>query len=241
MISMQASNKTYLSWSSGKDAALAYYYFTYQAQNVVDQFVTTVNSHFNRVTMHGLRIELLQQQCAAIGMPLGLIELPEKPSMETYDRVMKTNMEGYRQAGYTQAVYGDIFLEDLKFYREQQLRGLGIHCTFPLWKKDTRVLIQDMLALGFKAIIICINSAKLDVSFLGRTIDEAFLEDLPADVDPCGENGAFHTFCYDGPIFQTAVPFTLGEKTFRSYEVGIQEADNVRKEQLGFWFLDLLA
>lgn len=234
------TNQTYFNWSSGKDAALAYHYFTYQEQRVVDRFFTTVNGHYNRVTMHGLRVALLEQQCEAIGMSLDVMELPEQPSMETYGRMMQVKLESYKKEGFSRAVFGDIFLEDLKAYREQQLNSVGIQSVFPLWKKETTKLVQELVQLGYKAIIICIDGSKLDPSFLGRTIDEQFLLDLPLGVDPCGENGEFHTFCYDGPIFQKPVSFKLGEKVFRPYEVGIQEEVEVRKAQKGFWFLDLL-
>ncbi|MEM8906907.1 MAG: ATP-binding protein, partial [Bacteroidota bacterium] len=145
--------------------------------------------------------------------------------------------EGFEHCGF-----GDIFLEDLRVYREQQIQPFGITCAFPLWKKDTRTLIKEFLTLGFKAVIICLNAEKLDESFIGREIDENFLQDLPSDVDPCGENGEFHTFCYDGPIFEKPIKFVKGEPTWRAYDVPQSDGDGTTKttQSGGFWFLDLL-
>ena len=212
----------------------------YQLRNdsniVIDKLVTTVNAHHNRVSMHGLRIELLKQQCASISIPLETIELSEKPSMEEYGNIMNRAIAQYRAEGFDHCGFGDIFLEDLRDYREAQLRPLGITCSFPLWKQDTKSLIREFLGLGFKAIVICSHAEKLDESFVGREIDETFIDDLPPDVDPCGENGEFHTFCYDGPIFRTPVKFTKGEKVLRQYEIATRE----NTQSVGFWFLDLI-
>ncbi|MBO6514971.1 MAG: adenine nucleotide alpha hydrolase [Bacteroidia bacterium] len=229
--------RTYLNWSSGKDASMALHRLQ-QDGVTVEKLVTTVNKHFRRVSMHGLRIELLQRQSEALNIPLQLIELPEKPSMEVYDEIMSGAMSELNEQGFTHCGFGDIFLEDLRAYRENQLQKVGITASFPLWKQDTRQLINDFIQAGFKAVVVCLNASKLDNSFLGREIDEAFVKALPKGVDVCGEYGEFHTFCYDGPIFKNPVPFTLGEKTYREYE--IKDANGDKNTVTGFWFVDLI-
>lgn len=225
--------KTYFNWSSGKDSSLALYEIRKDPTICVEQLVTSINSHFNRVSMHGLRLSLLQKQAEAIGLPLDLIELPENPSMEEYNNLLTAKVTSYKNKGFQHCVFGDIFLEDLKLYRENQLKPFDITTSFPLWKKDTSKLIKKLIDLGFKTIVISVNSTKLDHSFLGRVIDENFIDDLPSDVDPCGENGEFHTFCYDGPIFNHPILFNKGEKTYREYTIN-------KSEKIGYWFLDLL-
>ena len=187
--------------------------------------------------MHGLRRELLEAQANAIAIPLQTIELPESPSMEVYNNLMQETVEGLVTDGYTHTAFGDIFLEDLRAYREQQLQPLGIQCVFPLWKKDTKVLLQEFLDLGFKAIVICTKAELLDASFVGRVIDEQFINDLPDTVDPCGENGEFHTFCYDGPIFKYPISFRTCKKTYREYP---NPEKDVANKSMGFWFCDLI-
>ncbi len=230
--------KTYFNWSSGKDASLALYYLQQEEQYNISKLLTSVNAHFNRVSMHGLRVELLEQQSHSIGIPLKTIELPEEPSMEDYNQLMKQTVVDLKIEGYTNCAFGDIFLEDLRVYREQQLEPYNIKCHFPLWKKDTKTLIEEFINLGFKAIVVCIKSELLDKSFVGREIDESFINDLPENVDPCGENGEFHTFCYDGPIFKHPIPFEIGEKIYREYSNPSKD-DNSSKANLGFWFCDL--
>ncbi|MFK8102812.1 MAG: diphthine--ammonia ligase [Saprospiraceae bacterium] len=231
--------KTYLNWSSGKDAALALYHLQKNNQLEVDRLVTTINTHFDRVTMHGLQRQLLEEQAAAIGLPLDTIELPQSPTMEAYDLILQKEMQSFVEAGYTHCGFGDIFLEDLRQYRETQLAQVNLQGIFPLWKRDTKLLLEEFLALGFRAVVLCLNAQLLDESFLGREIDANFMKDLPAGVDPCGENGEFHTFCFDGPIFNYPVEFELGEKVFRSYPQP-KQADNSAVQEMGFWFCDLI-
>lgn len=237
---MNKTIKTYFNWSSGKDASLALYYLQQEPNYEIGKLVTIVNGHYNRVSMHGLRVSLLKQQSIELGIPLDIIKLPEDPTMVMYDDLMKSAIQGYKQEGFQHCAFGDVFLEDLRKYREEQLDTLGITYTFPLWKKDTKTLIKTFIEKGFKAIIICINSSKLDASFVGREIDESFLADLPDDVDPCGEYGEFHTFCYDGPIFKNPIKFEKGEKVFRKYEVKTADDEPKEAQSYGFWFLDLI-
>lgn len=225
-------NKTYFNWSSGKDSALALHYLLQDKNYSVDYLLTSVNAHYNRVSMHGLRRELLQQQVEAIGIPSGTVELPEQPSNAEYETFMRQKTGQLKASGFEYAAFGDIFLEDLKAYREQQLATVGMKTVFPLWKKDTRQLLHEFIASGFKAITVCVNAQWLDESFAGRIIDHDFIRDLPEGVDICGENGEFHTFCYDGPVFQHPIKFSVGETVFKEYKN--------KEAKSGFWFCDLV-
>jgi uncharacterized protein (TIGR00290 family) len=178
--------------------------------------------------MHGVRRSLLEAQAGSIGMPLHTIELPEQPGMEEYDKAMRDKVLALKSDGYTHAVFGDIFLEDLRKYREEKLSAVDMQGVFPLWKRDTGELMREFLGLGFKAIIVCVNEKCLDKSFCGRLIDESFVHDLPAGVDVCGENGEYHSFVFDGPVFKDPIPFTRGEVVRRTYQ------------EHGFYFCDLL-
>lgn len=224
--------KTYFNWSSGKDSALALYYLLQDSNYSVDCLLTSVSKEFDRVSMHGLRRELLMQQTDAIGIPAKIIELPPQPTNAEYEALMKQTVTELLADGYECTAFGDIFLEDLKAYREKQLAPYGIKTVFPLWKKNTKELLTQFINLGFKAITVCIDGSKLDSSFVGRIVDHDFINDLPEDVDICGENGEFHTFCFDGPYFKQPVPFTKGEIVMREYDT------NGFKSQ--FWFCDLL-
>jgi len=236
--------KTYFNWSTGKDSALALYYLLQDSNYSVDHLLTSVNSFHNRVSMHGLRRELMEQQIRSLNIPGSTIELPEEPSMEEYESVMTEAVMKLQKKGFKYAAFGDIFLEDLRKYREQQLDRIGIRAVFPIWKQNTKQLLNEFIDLGFKAIVICVNADLLEASFAGRIMDKSFINDLPKAVDPCGENGEFHTFCFDGPIFKTAIPYTIGEKVYREYNVpntdnAEDEKDSV-KQKMGFWFCDLL-
>ncbi|MBS9462769.1 diphthine--ammonia ligase [Flagellimonas sp. 389] len=224
---MSKKTKTYFNWSSGKDSALALYYLQQQKYLEVNLLMTTLNKHHNRVSMHGLHKEVLEAQAKAVGIPLDILEVPEKPNMEEYNDLMKNKVLDLKSRGYTQTVFGDIFLEDLKQYRENMLRPLGIAPIFPIWKKDTKALIHEFLELGFKAVIVCVNNSRLDASFLGKGLSLELIEKFPKDVDPCGENGEFHTFCFDGPIFKNPVPFEIGEKVFRDYGNPSDKKNNI--------------
>jgi uncharacterized protein (TIGR00290 family) len=225
-------HKTYFNWSSGKDSALALHYLLQDPNYSVEYLLTSVNAHYNRVSMHGLRTELLQQQVNAIGIANGTIELPEQPSNAEYETLMRQKVAQLKASGFDYAAFGDIFLEDLKQYRERQLAAMRIKTVFPLWKKDTRQLLHAFIASGFKAITVCVNAQLLDDSFVGRIIDHDFINDLPKGVDVCGENGEFHTFCYDGPIFKHPVKFSIGETVFKEYKN--------KETKSGFWFCDLV-
>lgn len=228
-------NKAFLNWSSGKDAAFALYQVGQEGRYSVDRLLTSINTVTGRVSMHGLREELLLRQIRSLGIPLQLVRLSGEVSLKQYDAMMNLEMEKLRKEGFTHSIFGDIFLEDLRTYREERLRPLSIQPVFPLWKKDTGRLIRAFLAAGFKAIVLSVNAAKLDRSFCGRLIDEEFLSDLPESVDPCGENGEFHTFVFDGPLFEEPVAFEKGAVVEKRYSSGATAEWDSR-----FWFCDLL-
>ncbi len=232
---MSEKPKTYFNWSSGKDSALALYFLQQQNSYAIDRLLTTVNSHYNRVSMHGLRKEVLEAQAKEVGIPLDILEVPESPSMEEYSILMGNKIEQIKSEGYTHTAFGDIFLEDLKVYREKMLSAVGIETIFPIWKRDTRELLSEFFALGFRAVIVCINNSKLDASFLGKELTLELIEQFPKDVDPCGENGEFHTFCFDGPIFKKPIAFELGEKVYKTYDDPSDKTKNIK-----FGFCDIL-
>lgn len=227
--------KTYFNWSSGKDSAMALYQLLQQNDLEIDRLLTTVNAHYNRVSMHGLRREVLETQAAEIGIPLDIIEVPENPSMEDYNTLMGNKMKQLKSEGYTHTAFGDIFLEDLKVYREEMLASVGIQTIFPIWKRDTTELLEEFFRLGFRAVIVCINNSKLDAKFLGAELSPQLIEQFPKDVDPCGENGEFHTFCFDGPIFTNPIAFEIGEKVFKTYDDPSDKTKNIK-----FGFCDVL-
>jgi len=233
-------------WSGGKDSSIALQRVLQNPKYSVDCLLTTVNSVHDRVTMHGVRRELLLEQVEQIGIPLEILKLPEQPDMDEYNRLLKNKMGELKQMGYTHAIFGDIFLEDLRTYRENQMHECGFESVFPIWKEDTRILIRNFIDDGFKAITVCVKENLAGKEFAGRVIDGEFINDLPDDVDPCGENGEFHTFVYDGPIFSNPVPFKKGELTFREYDAPKEDEslDGHSKEtdpkKMGFWFCDLL-
>jgi uncharacterized protein (TIGR00290 family) len=239
--------KTYFNWSSGKDSALALYKMLQDSEYSIDLLVTTTNKDFQRVSMHGLREELLYKQAESIGIPLQTIPFAADVTMDVYSKTMKTAMNSLTDRGFTHGVFGDIFLEDLKTYRDNKLTEADVEGVYPLWKQDTKALLNEFLELGFKAITVCVNAKLLGEEFVGRIIDEQFIKDLPENVDVCGENGEFHTFVFDGPIFSKSIDFKIGEKVLRSYTLHEDDSDNChqpKEEQknydTSFWYCDLL-
>ena len=239
--------KTIFNWSSGKDSALALYKVLQNSEIEIVSLLTSVNKKYNRISMHGVRTELLVQQAKSIGLPLHIMEIPEMPSMEDYEKVMRETLTKFKTKGVTHSIFGDIFLEDLRKYREDKLAEIEFKGIFPLWKIPTKDLIQEFLDLGFKTIVVCVNERNLDQSFVGRVIDAQFIADLPDDVDVCGENGEFHTFTFDGPIFKKPIEFEIGETVYRKYEKPKQESSNTACDtsssdafDFGFWYCDLI-
>jgi len=240
--------KAIFNWSSGKDSALALYKILQNTDYEIECLLTSVNKEYQRISMHGIRVDLLQEQAKNIGIPLKILEIPEMPTMEIYEKVMTETLLEIKQHGITHSIFGDIFLEDLRVYRENQLEKIGLKGVFPLWKISTKDLIQEFISLGFKTIVVCVNEKYLDKSFVGRIIDQDFINDLPKNVDVCGENGEFHTFTFDGPIFSKPVDFEIGEIVYRKYEKPEkQETSNTACDtnddtafDFGFWYCDLL-
>jgi uncharacterized protein (TIGR00290 family) len=207
--------KTLLSWSSGKDSAWALHVLGQDPQFEVAGLFCTVNEAFSRVAMHGVRIELLQQQADSAGLPLHLIRIPYPCSDEAYAEAMGAFVEQAKKECVERFAFGDLFLEDVRRYREEKLRGSGISPIFPLWGIPTKQLSRDMLAGGLRAVITCIDPKHLEYSFSGRTYDASFLDDLPESTDPCGEYGEFHSFAFDGPMFRQPIPTNPGETVER--------------------------
>ena len=230
--------KAYFNWSGGKDSALAFYKAKQENKYNIDRLLTTVNEEYKRISMHGVREELLMKQAEAIGLPLDILYLPEYTSMDTYEKAISDKLAEYKSENIDVAVFGDIFLEDLRDYRENQLSKLDMKATFPLWKIKTTYLVNEFINLGFKTMVVSVDTRYLDKSFVGVPIDQNFLERLPEGVDPCGENGEFHTFVYDGPIFKKPVEFQLGEKVYREYPAPANNSENV--DAYGFWYCDLI-
>jgi uncharacterized protein (TIGR00290 family) len=239
--------KALFNWSSGKDSALALYKIQQNPEFEIDCLLTSVNQQYQRISMHGVRVELLEQQAESIGIPLEIMQIPEMPTMEVYEDVMQKTLEKLKEKGITHSVFGDIFLEDLRKYREDKLATMGFEGVFPIWKIPTQDLIQEFISLGFKTIVVCVNERYLDKSFVGRIIDQQFIDDLPDNVDVCGENGEFHTFSFDGPIFQKPIDFEIGEIVYRKYEKPKQDSSNTACDtndttayDFGFWYCDLV-
>jgi uncharacterized protein (TIGR00290 family) len=207
--------KAVFAWSGGKDSALALYEVRRAGAYEIERLLTTVAQDYDRVCMHGVRTALIEQQAAALGLPLDKVYLAAPESQEGYDAKMRACLADYRRRGIETAVFGDLFLEDVRQYREKNLAGVNMQAVFPLWGRDTRLLAQMFLQTGFRAVITCVNLEVLPITFVGRNYDSSFLADLPAAVDPCGERGEFHSFVYDGPLFRAPIPFEKGCRVTR--------------------------
>ena len=203
--------KTLLSWSSGKDSAWTLHVLREREDIEVVGLLTTINTHFQRVAMHGTRRELLKAQADAARLPLWEVPLPWPCSNEIYEEAMAKACASAVEKGISGIAFGDLFLEDVRRYREDRLRGTGLEPLFPLWGKNTQVLIREMLQAGLRARIVCVDPSKLPADFVGQDLDDALLQRMPAGADPCGENGEFHTFAYAGPMFCKPISIVGGE------------------------------
>jgi uncharacterized protein (TIGR00290 family) len=215
--------RTLVCWSSGKDSAWALYSLQRAPDVEVVGLLTTINLEVKRVSMHSTRESLLDMQAEAVSLPLRKVFLPDPCPNEAYERAMEDALKEAKAEGVQAIAFGDLFLEDIRRYREENLAGTGMKPLFPLWGSDTRELALTMVGGGLRAFVVCVDPAVLDPSFAGRTFDRRFLEDLPPEVDPCGERGEFHTFAFQGPMFRTPL--------------AIQPGDIV--ERAGFVFADL--
>jgi uncharacterized protein (TIGR00290 family) len=213
-----------LSWSGGKDSCMALAALMREPHYRVQALLTTVTEDFDRISMHGVRRTLLQQQAASLGLPLHEILISKDAGNLEYETKMAEALRDYRARGILACAFGDLFLQDIRAYRDRQLSRLEMRGLYPLWGRDTGALIRDFLAQGFKTAVVCVDPRKLAPAFVGRVIDAQFLAELPEGVDPCGENGEFHTFVFDGPVFREPIAFSFGETVFRD----------------GFWFSDLV-
>ena len=209
------TERVLLAWSGGKDSSLALHELQRTGAYRVAALLTTVTEGYDRISMHGVRRQLLEKQAKSLGYPLGIVLIPRTCTDEEYGARMKRVLERWLRRGVTGVVFGDLFLEDVRAYRERNLGRVGMKGLFPLWKSDTRELARRFIDLGFKGIVTCVDSKALSGEFVGRDYDEQFLEELPAAIDPCGENGEFHTFVYDGPIFRERVDVIRGEIVLR--------------------------
>jgi len=198
-------------WSGGKDSAMALHTLLRLPDVRIVALLTTVTETYDRISMHGVRRELLVQQAESIGLPLHEVPIPPQCVNPIYEARMGEALRVHYDAGVRSVAFGDIFLEDLRAYREKNLARIGMTALFPIWKRDTRELIRSFHAARFRAIAACIDPKVLDRSFAGRELDDSFFQDLPAGVDPCGENGEFHTFIFDGPIFREPISVRTGE------------------------------
>ena len=230
-------------WSGGKDSALALYHCLQDPELEIRYLVTTVNDAVNRISMHGVRTELLTKQAESIGIPLYQIRLPEMPGMEVYDSIMRKHLEHFRNEGITHSIFGDIFLEDLKAYRDKRLAEVGMTGLYPLWKRGSHELIDEFFQLGFGTVIAC-TQERLE-RIVGKEITPELILSLPDDVDVCGENGEFHTFAFKGPIFSKEIRYKTGEKVFKEYKTPENINDScvtdITRKFSGFWYCDLLA
>ena len=204
-----------LSWSSGKDSAWTLHVLRQRGEYDVVGLVTTINEQFDRVAMHAVRVELLERQAQAAGLPLWKVALPHPCSNEQYEAAMAGLIERARAEQVEAFAFGDLFLEDIRRYRERQLAGTGLEPVFPLWMKPTTELAREMVGAGLRALVTCVDPRRLAARFAGRVFDESFLDDLPAGVDPCGENGEFHSFAFRGPMFEQPVSLAVGERVER--------------------------
>jgi uncharacterized protein (TIGR00290 family) len=247
---MHFKEKVIFNWSGGKDSALCLHKILQEQQYEIICLLTTISQPYQRISMHGVRVELLDIQAARIGLPLLKIQIPEMPTMAVYGNTMEAALMDLKDKGATASVFGDIFLEDLRKYREDKLAELNLAGVFPLWKIPTGKLVREFIDAGFKAITTCVNDKYLDKSFVGRKIDDDFLNDLPDGVDPCGENGEYHSFVYDAPFFSKPIQFVKGEIVYRKYTVSepagqssdvSNVADNTGSPfDNGFWYCDLV-
>lgn len=203
--------KVLIAWSGGKDSALCLWKLRNSETKEVAALLTTITEDYERISMHGVRLALLEEQAKSIGFPLEKVLISKNATNKEYEEKMEELLLKYSRRGVKTVAFGDIFLEDVRRYREENLEKIGMKGLFPLWGKNTRELAEEFIGAGFKAVITCVDSRHLDSSFVGRTFDRDFLNDLPQNVDPCGENGEFHSFVYDGPIFKRKIEFELGE------------------------------
>jgi uncharacterized protein (TIGR00290 family) len=213
-----------ISWSGGKDSCFALHEIQKTSAFQVAALLTTITGDYDRISMHGVRRVLLERQASSLGQQLKTVSISKSAGNEEYENNLSQALLDYRKLGVDSVAFGDLYLEDVRAYRERLLAKNHMKGVFPLWQRDTTDLAREFIDLGYKAIVTCVNPELLDGSFAGRIIDHSFLQSLPSNVDPCGENGEYHSFVFDGPIFREAVRFSSGVCVLRD----------------GFWFCDLV-
>jgi len=228
--------KVLLAWSSGKDSAWSLHVLRRQEGVEVAGLLTTVNESFGRVAMHAVRRELLEAQARAAGLPLVSVPIPYPCPNEVYEAAMARALETARAAGMGGGAFGALFLEDVRRYREERMAPTGLGLLFPLWGRPTRALAEEMIEGGLRARLTCVDPRQLDPGFAGRAFDRDLLSALPAGVDPCGERGEFHTFTWDGPMFERPIPVRVGELVHRdgfAFADLLPETDSTQRARRG--------
>jgi uncharacterized protein (TIGR00290 family) len=230
-----------MSWSGGKDSSYALHELLKDPRCEVKYLLSTFNGNYRRLSMHGVREELIEAQASSIGIPLIKVYVYDASNTE-YEQRMSEILLKVKAEGIGTIAFGDIFLQDLRRYREDQMNSIGMKCMFPIWKKDTKWLANDFIEKGFRTVTCCVNDGILDEKWCGRIIDSTFLAELPPGVDHCGENGEFHSFCYNAPIFTKPINVRIGEKIYRTMHINADDhpATNIDPVNRGFWFSDLL-
>lgn len=223
--------KALFCWSGGKDSALALHKVLQEGKYEVMSLLTTINRQMKRVSMHGVPEALIEAQAVSIGLPLCKVYVDADSSNDNYEKSMEACLLAFKAEGVETVIFGDIFLEDLKTYRENNLAKVGMKGAFPLWKKDTMTLVQEFLELGFATIVCCTNEKIFGSNCIGEALDLALIENFPSGVDPCGENGEFHTFVHAGPLFKEPIQVAVHGKVLKNYQAN--------GETFGFWFADL--
>lgn len=224
------------SWSGGKDSAYALHLVLQEGIYDVRYLLSTFNGNYKRLSMHGIREELIDAQAVSIGIPMLKVYVFESNN-EEYEKQMVVALQKAADERIQHIIFGDIFLEDLRQYREERMRQASMKCVFPLWKRDTETLVHSFIENGFKTIVCCTNDAYLNEAWVGRIINTEFIKQLPSSVDPCGENGEFHSYCFDGPIFKNPIQFVVGEKLYKPLEIS---ATDKPIQTQGFWYIDLI-
>lgn len=232
--------KVTFSWSGGKDSALALYKLLQSEEYEVVSLHTSFDKELKRVGMHGIPEGLIDQQAASIGLPLEKLYLAKGTSHEEYEKMIRVFCMGQREKGVEVFGYGDIFLQDLKEYREKQLETVGLKAVFPLWKIPTKDIVEEFLSVGFNTILCCLNAEMLSKAILGKPFGSV-KEEINKLVDPCGENGEFHTFVYEGPIFKAPIRFSLGRQLLKTYDLKKEEDGKIVQLKHDYWFQEVLS
>lgn len=236
---MEKRKKVTISWSGGKDSAFALFRVLLAGEYEVVHLHTVFDSENKRVGLHGVHESLIEQQAKILDVPLEKLYLKKSDDHEAYRELMRSVFRKWKSDGVDAVIFGDIFLEDLRTFREELLSEAGLKAIFPLWGLATDLVAIDFLNAGFNTVLCSANASMISSQYAGLTFDEDFVRSLPAKVDPCGENGEFHTFVTDGPIFKAPVNIFLKETIERSYKYKINEAERVNEVEITFWFADL--